>query len=224
MDRRICECYGALMRSSNSPLSDYVKSLRKPLSETLLKIEESLRTHNKWGINIGAVEGQILQFLIKTHSLKNILEIGSQFGYSAQWMLEALPTDGTFLGLEKDPDHHRMAQSFIRDPRAQFFLGDATDLLQTLGDKQFDLIFIDANKKAYPNYLTWAETHVSPGGFIIGDNTFLFGQVFGAEPEDSQKKGLWKAMRLFNERVFSNPHFEACIFPTAEGLTVARRK
>ncbi len=212
------------MRSSTDSISEYVKSLQKPLSESLLKIEARLRQDNKWGINIGAVEGQILQFLIKTYQLKNILEIGTQYGYSTQWMLEALPDDGRLLSLEKDVEHHQMAKSFVTDLRAQFMLGDAVDLLQSLNDKKYDLIFIDANKKAYPDYLKWAETHVSPGGLIIGDNTFLFGQVFQSAPEDSQKKGMWEAMRLFNQRLFQNPNFDTCILPTAEGLTVARRK
>lgn len=212
------------MRSSTDSVSEYVKSLQKPLSETLLKIEARLHQDHKWGINIGAVEGQILQFLIKTYQIKNILEIGTQYGYSTQWMLEALPEDGHLLSLEKDIEHYQMAKSFIADPRVQFMLGDAVALLQSLNDKKFDLIFIDANKKAYPDYLKWAETHVSQGGLIIGDNTFLFGQVFQTEPEDSQKKGMWEAMRLFNQRLFQNPNFDTCILPTAEGLTVARRK
>jgi predicted O-methyltransferase YrrM len=212
------------MRSSTDSLSEYVKSLQKPLSETLLKIEARLRQDDKWGINIGAVEGQILQFLIKTYQIKNILEIGTQYGYSTQWMLEALPSEGKLLSLEKDPEHHQVAKSFVVDPRAQFLLGDAAELLKSLNDKEYDLIFIDANKKAYPEYLKWAETHVSTGGLIIGDNTFLFGQVFENEPADPQKKGMWQAMRLFNERLFANPNFETCILPTAEGLTVARRK
>ncbi len=212
------------MRSSNDLLSNYLQSLQRPCSPTLSAIEKQLRADDKWGINIGSVEGQNLQFLIKTHRVRNILEIGTQYGYSTQWMLEALPSEGTLTSLEKDPEHHRQASTFIQDPRARFLLGDARELLKTLGSQNYDLIFIDANKKAYPEYLAWAETHVSSGGLIIGDNTFLFGEVFYNDAPEGSQRGLWQAMRLFNERLMQNPQFEACIVPTAEGLTVAVKK
>lgn len=212
------------MRSSNDLISQYVESLQRPRSQVLQTIEKQLRQDDKWGINIGPVEGQILQFLIKTHRLRHVLEIGTQYGYSTQWMLEALPAQGTLISLEKDPEHHRLASSFVQDARARLLLGDARELLKTLDAQKFDLIFIDANKKAYPEYLAWAESHVSSGGLIIGDNTFLFGDVFHSEAPEGSQRGLWQAMRLFNERLLQNPEFEACIVPTAEGLTVAVKK
>lgn len=212
------------MRSSNDLISNYIQSLQKPRSRALLAIEEQLRQDDKWGINIGAIEGQILQFLIQSHGVRSVLEIGTQYGYSTQWMLEALPAEGRLISLEKDPEHHRWASSFIKDSRAQFLLGDARDLLKSLGAEKFDLIFIDANKKAYPEYLAWAEHHVASRGLIVGDNTFLFGEVFQNEAPEGSQRGLWQAMRLFNERLLQNPDFNACILPTAEGLTVAVKK
>lgn len=212
------------MRGSTDLISDYIQKQLPPRSTTLQRIEAALRADGKWGINIGAGEGHLLQFLIRVHQVKDILEIGTQYGYSTQWMLEALPQEGSVITLEKDPEHHKKAQELIDDSRVRFLKGNALELLKTLETKFFDLIFIDANKKGYPEYLTWAETHVRPGGLIIGDNTFLFGQVLQEEPQDSQQKGLWLAMREFNERLFKNPHFQTCLIPTSEGLTVAIRK
>lgn len=212
------------MRSSNDIIAEYVESLSAPRSTAIVKIAERLKNDGKWGINIGSVEAAILQFLIKSHGIKNILEIGTQYGYSTQWMLEVLPADGKIISLEKDPDHHQMAKTLVVDSRVTFLLGDAEETLMTLDSHMFDLVFIDANKKSYPEYLTWAESHVRSGGLIIGDNTFLFGQVYAPEPQDPQKKGLWTAMRQFNERIFKNPEFITCMIPTSEGLTVAIKK
>ncbi|MBY0384239.1 O-methyltransferase [bacterium] len=212
------------MRSSNDSIAQYVESLNAPRSATLVKIAEQLKKDSKWGINIGAVEAAVLQFLIKSHGIKSILEIGTQYGYSTQWMLEALPTDGRLISLEKDPSHHQMAKTLVTDSRVTFLLGDAEETLSSLDSQFFDLIFIDANKKSYPDYLTWAESHVRSGGLIIGDNTFLFGQVYEPEPQSAQEKGRWKAMRQFNERLFKNPNFTTCLIPTSEGLTVAIKK
>jgi predicted O-methyltransferase YrrM len=209
------------MRSSKDPINQYVESLTPPLSPTLLKIAGQLQIDQKWGINIGASEGRILQFFISSFQVKKILEIGTQYGYSTQWMLEALPSDGTLTTLEKDPLHYQMAQSFIQDPRCQFLLGDARQLLSTLESETYDLIFIDANKKAYPDYLEWSEKHLRVGGLIIGDNTFLSGKVFAEEQAGPQQVGMQNAMRLFNERLMKNSSMKACIIPTAEGLTVA---
>ncbi len=216
------------MRSSNDhasvQITDYVQSLLPPKSATLLRMEEILKKDEKWGINIGAVEGHLLQFLIRSFQIENVLEIGTQYGYSTQWMLEALPAHGSMVTLEKDPEHFKVATSLIADARCRFELGDARELLQKKQNDIFDLIFIDANKKAYPDYLAWAMEHVTSGGLIIGDNTFLFGQVFiGAQAEGSQRS-LQSAMRQFNETLMKDPRFHACIIPTSEGLTVACKK
>ncbi len=215
------------MRRSDGQADDliakYIQNLKGELSPSLKKIGEQLVKDGKWGINIGATEGHILQFLIRSFKIKNILEIGTQYGYSTQWMLEVLPTDGTICTLEKDESHHAMAKSFIDDTRVKFMVGDAVELLKSLNDQKFDLIFIDANKKAYPEYLDWALDHVATGGMIIGDNTFLFGQVYAQEP-DPKKEDMRKAMHSFNERLLRNPQFESCLLPTSEGLTIAIKK
>jgi predicted O-methyltransferase YrrM len=206
---------------TQDPISHYVETLTAPLSPTLLKITEQLQKDNKWGINIGVVEGRILQFFIHSMQIKKVLEIGTQYGYSTQWMLEALPEEGSLTTIEKDPLHHKMAQSFIHDPRCRWMLGDARDLLKSLDSETFDLIFIDANKKAYPEYLEWAEKHLRVGGLVIGDNTFLFGKVFEGQEAEAHQAGMQKSMRLFNERLMTSPNLKACIIPTSEGLTVA---
>jgi caffeoyl-CoA O-methyltransferase len=212
------------MRTSEDQIANYVQSLKGDLSPALQKIGDQLRKDKKWGINIGSVEGQILQFLIRSFNCKKILEVGTQYGYSTQWMLEALPSDGSILTLEKDEAHHATAKMLVQDSRVNFLLGDAVEMLQSLGNETFDLIFIDANKKAYPVYLEWALNHVKSGGMIIGDNTFLFGQVYAEEPADPQKRELRLAMRQFNEGLMQDPRFESCLIPTSEGLTIAKKK
>jgi predicted O-methyltransferase YrrM len=211
------------MRSPKDLIADYIQSLKGDLSPELKKIGEQLVQDKKWGINIGSAEGHILQFLIRSFRVKTILEIGTQYGYSTQWMLEALPVEGSICTLEKDEAHHAMAKSLVRDSRVTFMAGDAVDILQSLDGRKFDLIFIDANKKAYPVYLDWALKHVPSGGLIVGDNTFLFGQVYAEEP-DPQKNDLRKAMHQFNQRLLSDPQFFSCLLPTSEGLTIAIKK
>lgn len=213
------------MRPADDQIQKYVESLLPQKSSILQKISDELKQDNKWGINIGSVEGALLQFFIRSFKVKKILEIGTQYGYSTQWMLEALPHEGRIVTLEKDPAHFEKAKTFIHDSRVEFHLGDAVEILAGFSSQDpFDMIFIDANKKAYPEYLKWAVSFVRSGGLIVGDNTFLFGSVFKETPPETQSPGLWKAMRAFNQSIFENKEFYTCIIPTAEGLTVAIKK
>jgi predicted O-methyltransferase YrrM len=210
------------MRKEITEFDRYLESLHQHSSVHLKVIEEALKEDGKWGINIGLVEGLIIQWMIKSQKVSKVLEIGTQYGYSTQWMLEALPQNGKIVTLEKDPAHHAKAQSLIKDPRVKFMLGDGKVLMPQLeSEAPFDLIFIDANKKSYPIYLQWAEKLLKKGGLIIGDNTLLFGQVVKEKPDANTSEDLWAAMREFNKAIFSNPHFAPCFIPTSEGLTLA---
>jgi len=213
------------MREAGDQIQKYVESLIPQKSSVRQKIADELVKDGKWGINIGSVEGAILQFLVRAFKVKKILEIGTQYGYSTQWMLEALPADGSIVTLEKDPAHHAKARSLVQDARVEFLLGDAVEVLPTVAARApFDLVFIDANKKAYPEYLSWAEKFTKSGSLIVGDNTFLFGGVLQDTPPADGNAGLWRAMRDFNKNIFDNSQFVSCLIPTAEGLTVAMRK
>lgn len=210
------------MRGTETDLDHYLKELVPSDSPTTLAIAEQLHRDKKWGINIGVVEGQILQWLIRTFNVKSIVEIGTQYGFSTQKMLEALPADGKIVTIEKDPEHHAQAQKMSQDSRVQFLLGDALPILQSITGEH-DLIFIDANKNGYLNYLEWSMKHVKKGGLIIGDNTFLFGHVFKDTPPADIPEKMWRTMREFNHRLFSDKSFNSCILPTNEGLTIGYR-
>lgn len=213
------------MRVASDQIQSYVESLIPTQSSELKKIAEELKKDNKWGINIGSVEGALLHFFIKTYQVNRILEIGTQYGYSTQWMLEALPENGKIVTLEKDPAHFEKAKSLVVDQRVEFFVGDALEILPMLQKQEpFDLVFVDANKKAYPEYLNWAMKLTKKGSLIIGDNTFLFGSALMEAPPEDVNPGMWKAMRSFNKSIFSNDLLTSCIIPTGEGMTVAMRK
>lgn len=212
------------MRTEADAINHYLDTLQGPRGPALDKIETELKSDGKWGINIGTVEGVFLQFLMRAFSLRRVLEIGTQYGCSTQWMLEALPPEGSILTIEKEADHYDKARSFIRDPRVKFVLADAVQYLSTLAqDNSYDLVFIDANKKAYPEYLTHAKRLLKPGGFLLADNTFLFKSVLSDSPPPQVAPELWHAMREFNQRIFSDPDFVTCLVPTSEGLTLAHK-
>ncbi|MFW0777600.1 MAG: O-methyltransferase [Rickettsiales bacterium] len=214
-----------MSRESENPAINYIRKTFAPQDALLTSIESKLsEEHVSW--QIGADEGKLLQLLITMNNIKTIVEVGALAGYSAIWMARALPQDGHIYTLGKDPKHNALAGEFIAasDVASKITLvkGDAHDTLPTLDDKgPFDMVFIDADKISYPDYLDWAEKNVRKGGLIVGDNTYLFDTVWLAEAPKGTAPTTHKAMQEFNKRLSDPSKYCSTIIPTAEGMTVA---
>ncbi len=165
--------------------------------------------------------------LMVLHNVRTVVEIGTLAGYSALWMARALPPlEGHLYTINKDPDHIRLARHFISQSevaeRITMLEGPARDMLPTLNDKgPFDMVFIDADKPSYNEYLDWAEEHVRKFGLVVADNTLLFGAIGLDAPPDDMTPGAWNGMRRFNERLADDTRYFSTLIPTLEGLTVA---
>lgn len=207
----------------------YIEGLYAPEDDCLHGIRERLVSANRWGINIGANEGKILQFLISLAKAKKIVEIGTLFGYSTVWIARSLPIDGRVWTIERDHEAVRQARKGFESCGVSEKIiqieGEATDILNNLASEgPFDAVFIDANKSAYPQYLEWSAVNVRPGGLIIADNTLLGGHVAEVEKPDSLSRAQYTEMRRFNDLIANDPRFFGTILPTEEGLTVAIRR
>jgi predicted O-methyltransferase YrrM len=208
-----------------TPNLDYIRKLYAPQDALLEHI--SLRLHKEnIAIHIGAEEGKLLQLLIRLHGIRTLVEIGTLAGYSTLWMARALPQGGHLHTIDKAAQHivmarEHFAQSDVAD-KITLHEGDAHDVLPSLAPQgPFDMVFIDADKNAYPDYLDWAEGHIRKGGLIVADNTLLFNTVALDQPSADIAPSTWKAMRLFNERLADRTRYFSTIIPTQEGLSVA---
>lgn len=206
----------------------YIQSLYAEEDEGLRAIRDRLVTAGRWGVNIGAAEGRLLQVLIRMIDAKKVVEIGTLFGYSGVWIARALPADGRLYTIERDHDCVRMARKAFEEcgvqEKTQILEGDATDKLAAVeSEGPFDLVFIDANKSAYVEYLEWATRVVRKGGLIVADNTLLGGVVVENEKPESCSNRQWGEMRKFNELIADSTKYDSVIVPTREGLTVARK-
>ncbi len=162
-------------------------------------------------IQISPIQGKLLQLLAALCNAHKILEIGSLGGYSGIWLARALPPGGRFITLEVDPDHARIARnSFAKagvSDRAEVRVGKALDLLPQLQDEApFDLVFIDADKPPYPQYLDWALRLTRPGSVIVADNTVRNGTAF-REPQDETSAGIVE----YNRRIASDPRLVSLV-------------
>ncbi|MBV8887236.1 MAG: class I SAM-dependent methyltransferase [Chroococcidiopsidaceae cyanobacterium CP_BM_RX_35] len=176
----------------------------------------------------GHLEGQLLKMFVHMTRTKSVLEIGMFTGYSALAMAEALPMDGRLVACEVDPYTAEFAKSaFQASPHGDKIhveLGPALETLHKLAAAQesFDLVFIDADKTEYVQYLQILldDNLLTPNGFICVDNTLLQGQVY-LPPEERSKNG--EAIAAFNRIVKDDSRVEQVLLPIRDGLTIIRR-
>ena len=211
-----------------TPRETYIQALYAEEDAGLRAIRDRLVDAGRWGVNIGASEGRLMQLLIRMINAKKIVEIGTLFGYSGVWIARALPEDGKLITIERDLDCVRMAKKAFDEcglsDRITIVSGDATEKLHELDSQgPFDLVFIDANKSAYVEYLNWADRAVRPGGLIVADNTLLGGHVVADEKPEALSNRQWSEMRKFNEMIAEPTKYVSIIVPTREGLTVAMK-
>lgn len=175
----------------------------------------------------GHVEGQLLKFLVRMRGARRVLEIGMFTGYSALAMAEALPYDGVVIACELDAEVARLARaSFDASAvgrRIHVEVGPAMTTLGRLVDERvppFDLVFIDADKPGYRDYLEFLldSPLLAPGAVVAVDNTLLQG-----EPWAQTRSRNGDAIASFNAAVTADPRVEQVLLPLRDGLTLIRR-
>ena len=208
-------------------IDGYIEDLFGTSDEVL---EATLRDSRRGGlpeINVSPNQGRLLRLLAEMARARRILEIGTLGGYSAIHLARGLPEDGALLSLEIDEHHAAVARKNVEraglSDIVEVRVGDANELLSDLIENDegpFDLVFIDADKEGYPNYLDASLRLVQPGSLILGDNTIRGGTVLDPTEEMAQ------ATREFNRRVAQDPKLFGIVLPLIreriDGLTVAR--
>lgn len=174
----------------------------------------------------GKVQGEFLYMMTRMISPRNVLEIGTFTGYSAICMALALEGEGHIDTLEiNDELEDLILEGFERagvSGRVSLHIGDAVEFLRGQdGKKLYDLTFIDANKREYPDYYELALALTRPGGFILADDVLWDGKVYAEQvPTDKQTSGIVR----FNDLAASDPRVETVILPVRHGLSIIRKK
>ncbi len=196
--------------------NDYVNKLARDEDDQLLAIRKYCRQMDL--PNINPEEGRALGMLIQTAGAKRALEVGMCSGYSAIWMARALPADGSLECIEMDAGLIHVAQDNFRkanvDKKIKVHHGKALDVMPTLPEKAYDLIFIDAEKSEYSDYLREALRLSHKGTIICADNMFWKGKVFNEEVDDDTE-----AIKYFQKQIFSNQRLKSTILPLSDGVS-----
>lgn len=171
----------------------------------------------------GHLQGRLLSLMSQLIAPKAILEIGTYTGYSALCLSEGLTRDGVLHTIDRNPELRQLQQKYFdRSQKGQQIvahLGNALEIIPTLNE-QFDLVFIDADKSNYLNYLTLVTPMLRSGGLLISDNVLWSGKVTqNAADEDLDTKVLQE----FNKTLGQHPEYQTVLLPVRDGLSIARK-
>jgi caffeoyl-CoA O-methyltransferase len=211
-------------------LDPYLDRHTTPASPALDALERATRAED-WAergleqeMLSGHVEGRFLAFVVAMTRARRVLEIGMFTGYSALAMAEALPVDGELVACERDPHAAALARRCFAASRAGARIdvrtGPAADTLRELAGQAFDLVFLDADKAGYLDYVhTVLDTGLlAEGGTICVDNTLMQGQPWTGEETPNGR-----AIAAFNEAITADPRVEQVVVPLRDGITLIRR-
>ena len=224
---------------------EYIKQHATPQSEALAWVEKQthIRTNHARMLS-GSAQGQLMRMLVHMTGARRILELGTFTGYSAICMASALPDDGHLDTLElNDELEDLILEGFERaglSDKIELHIGDCKETLKRMRvdmgldripsdpesatipkEMLYDIVYIDANKREYPEYYELVFDMIRPGGLILGDNVIWDGKVCqNPMPQDKQTVGIAR----FNDMVSADPRVESVILPMRDGLNVIRKK
>ncbi|TMI41770.1 O-methyltransferase [Candidatus Bathyarchaeota archaeon] len=152
-----------------------VKKTMDPADTVLREIEEMGR--RSFIPSIGPVKGRILAEVVREHKPRKILEVGALYGYSAILIAKNSPAKAEITSVEKNPEHARITEQNIEraklEDQIKIIKGDAMEILPKLPGP-FDLVFLDAEKTQYLDYLKAVEDKLHQGSVVVADNVGVF--------------------------------------------------
>lgn len=206
-------------------LEEYISAHIQPESSLLKRIyrETNLKMLNP-RMASGHIQGRLLKMLVSMIGPQLVLEVGTFTGYATLCIAESLPEGGTVHTVEIDDE----LEDFIRkgfgdspfSDRIILHIGDALETVPKLG-LVFDMIFLDAEKREYPDYYAVLMDYLKPGGYMLADNTLWDGHVVDSS-YDSDPQTM--AVKRFNDIAAADERVEVAMIPIRDGLTIIRKK
>jgi predicted O-methyltransferase YrrM len=208
----------------------FLSDLLAPDDEDLAAGREASDQAGLPSIAVSATQGKFLGVLARAIGARRILEIGTLGGYSTTWLARGLAPGGRLVTLEYSPKHAEVARANLARAGladvVEVRVGAALETLPSLAAESpepFDLVFVDADKAPYAQYLDWAARLTRPGGLIVGDNVVRRGRVL--DPGDDENAG---GVRAFLEAMAADPRLDGTVLQTVgakgwDGLAIAVR-
>jgi caffeoyl-CoA O-methyltransferase len=190
-----------------------------------LIVRTRAETGDSAGMQVSAAQGALLTLLAGAVGARRALEIGTFTGYSSICLARGLSDGGSLLCLDVSEEFTAIAREAwaaagVAD-RIELRIAPALDTLATLeASDPFDLVFIDADKPNYRNYLEAVLPLLRPGGLVLVDNTLWGGRVL----EHAEAGSNTAEIQAFNDAVAADPRVESFILPVSDGMTLIRKR
>jgi caffeoyl-CoA O-methyltransferase len=207
---------------ASDEIERYAEAHTTPPTELLVRLAEETRAEFRSPTMMsGPVAGRLLELLVFAAQPRRVLELGTYSGYSSVSMAAVLPPGGHIDTCELDEAHAAVARRYLDEAglgdRVTIHLGPALETIERL-EGDFDLVFVDADKRGYPAYYEALVPRLSERGIMVLDNTLWSGRV--AEPDDSEETRMFVEL---NDRIASDPRVVAVVLTVRDGITVLRR-
>ena len=206
-------------------LEKYVESYSDSEPDLLKRISSYTHTnvHSPRMLS-GHIQGRVLSFLSRIIKPNFILEVGTYTGYSTLCLAEGLSDLGKIITIDKDFSLQNKVESFFKESKKndqiEYKIGDAIEVIPKL-EYEFDMVFIDADKKNYINYFKMILPKLKSNGVIIADNVLWSGNVIDADKIRNDR--LTKNMHDFNEFIKKDTRVSKIILPIRDGITLIKK-
>ena len=205
-------------------IDDYIVKHIDAESDYLHRLWRATQLHLLYGrMASGQLQGRMLKMFTQMIRPKLVLEIGTYSGYSGLCIAEGLPEGGHLHTIEINDEQEDFTLPWFQGSqyadRITMHIGDALEVIPRLG-LNYDMAFIDGDKRIYTQYYELVLKHTNPGGYIIADNTLWEGHVLETDTHDPHTLGI----QAFNDLVATDNRVETVILPLRDGLTILRKK
>jgi caffeoyl-CoA O-methyltransferase len=212
-------------RIRHETIDAYLESLRPEPDPILRRMEQEAERE---GVPIlDRDTSRLLSMLVRLGGLRRVLEIGTAIGYSTLHMARQLPSEGRLVTVDISLEMHDRARSYLEEAgvadRVRLVTGPALEVMPGLLEEEapFDLLFLDAVKEEYAEYLDLALPHVRRGGVVAADNLLWMGQTAGHPLLDESYRASTDGLRRFNATFFSHPELLSVLVPVGDGAGIA---
>jgi len=206
-------------------INNYIRSIIKKNEGILSELEEFAAANH-----VPIIHPEVARLLIVLGNLikpGHILEIGTAIGYSAILMSQFIEPGGKIDTIERDESMIEKARENIKraglENTISVIAGDAGDVLKCL-DKQYDMVFMDAAKGQYLEFLPDIMRMLRKGGLLVSDNVLYKGMVAEETLVARKKRTIVTNMREYLDEIASNGQLETAIIPIGDGVALSYKK
>lgn len=211
------------MLENEKAMEAYLEQVCDPENELLKRINrETYLKETMPHMLSGHFQGRVLAMLSKLISPKRILEIGTFTGYATLCLAEGLVNDGIIYTIDINEEQEERVRGYFNDSafsnKIEYLIGDAINVIEKI-DGDFDMVFIDADKKRNLYYFETLIDRVPSGGLILIDNVLWKGKVVAGSVDKQTQQVI-----DLNRTLAEDKRVEKLILPIRDGLFVLRKK